>query len=83
MFGKGMIFVFYVSCVLERPLFREKKKLFWLFSSLFKEELFSVFSSFVFFVFPYMWFLLQQHEMKVMEDEDGSHVGLPWWSWHE
>ena len=36
-----------------------------------------------FFVFPYMWFLLQQHEMKVMEDEDGSHVGLPWWSWHE
>ena len=45
-----MIFVFYVSCVLERPLFREKKKLFWLFSSLFKEELFSVFSSHVFYV---------------------------------
>ena len=37
----------------------------------------------LFFVFPYMWFLLQQHEMKVTEDEDGSHVGWPWWSWRE
>ena len=37
----------------------------------------------MFFVFPYMWFLLQQQEVKVMEDEDGSHVGWLWWYWHE
>ena len=48
--GKGVIFVFGVFRVCKRPFFREQKKLFRLFSLLFKEELFSVFSSPVFCV---------------------------------
>ena len=80
-----MIFVFGVFRVLEMPNFREqKKKMFWLFSSLLKEELFSMFSSPVFCVSLHV-FLLQQQEMKRMQMAamlaDYGGVGVSEWLW--
>ena len=59
-----MIFVFGVFRVLERPLFREPKKvvLVVFFTVQGRVVLLVLFSCF--FVFPYIWFLIQQQEMK-------------------
>ena len=59
-----MIFVFSVFHVLERPLFKEQKKvvLIVFFTVQGRVVLRVLFSCF--FVFPFMWFLLQQQEMK-------------------
>ena len=70
-----MIFVFGVFCVLERPIFREQKKVVLVVFFTIQGRVVLRVIFFYFFLFPYMWFLLQRQEMKVMEDEDGSHVG--------
>ena len=84
-FGKGGDFCFWCfPCSRKASFQRTKKKTFWLFSSLLKEELFSLFSSPVFCVSLHV-FLLQQQEMKRMQMAamlaDYGGVGVSEWLW--